>query len=244
MAQSASSGEGRVKVIGGVIVALLVVGIIGAAVIARRDRGSIDGSAALPNTVQADFGVPYPGTPNAGAPVVSIYEDFQCPACGSFESVAGEHIGRMAREGKIALVWYPVAFLDDNPGVRQANRDNDNPDSSKRAMAAFGCAIDQGKTAEFHDAVFASQPEEGRGYSTQDLKALAGPMGLSGEQEKSYVQCIDDETYLPWAKNATLAFRDSGLGGTPTILMNGKDVDVRVAADATQFEALVAEATK
>lgn len=244
MAQSANSGEGRIKVIGGIVVGLLVVGIIGAAVFARRDRASIDGNAALPATVQSDFGVPYPGTPNAGAPVVAIYEDFQCPACGSFESVAGEHIGQMARDGKIALVWYPVAFLDDNPAVRQANRDNDNPDSSKRAMSAFGCAIDQGKAPEFHDAIFAAQPEEGRGYSTDTLKSFAQALGLSGEQESAYTKCIDDEKYLAWARNATLAFRDSGIGGTPTVLINGEEVDPQLVADAKQFEALVAQVTK
>lgn len=244
MAQSANSGEGRIKIVGGLIVGLIVVGIIGAAVIARNDRGKIDAGSALPETVQSDFGVPFPGTPNPGAPVVAIYEDFQCPACGAFEAAAGEHIGQMARDGKIALVWYPVAFLDDNPAVRQANQDNDNLDSSKRAMAAFGCAIDQGKAAQFHDAIFAVQPQEGRGYSTEDLKSLAGPIGLTGDQEQAYSQCIDDKTYLGWAKNATIAFRDSGLGGTPAILMNGTEVDTRIAADAAQFEALVAGATK
>lgn len=244
MTQAANSGDGRVKIIGGLIVGLIVVGIIGSAVLARRDRGSIDGAATLPVTVRSDFGVPYPGTANAGAPVVSLYEDFQCPACGDFEAAAGEHIGRLAREGKISLIWYPVAFLDDNPAVRQANRDNDNPDSSKRAMAAFGCAIDHGKAPQFHDAVFAAQPEEGRGYSTDTLKGLASALGLNAEQSATYVKCIEDEKYLPWAKNATLAFRDSGIGGTPTVLVNGEQVDIRIAADAAQFEQLIAGATK
>lgn len=242
MAQANS--DSRVKVIGGLIVGLIVVGIIGSAVLSRRNQGNVDSDAPLPATVQADFGVPYPGTPNPGAPTVALYEDFQCPACGSFESVAGEHIRTMAQQGKIALVWYPVAFLDDNAAVRQLNRDNDNPDSSKRAMAAWGCAIDQGKTADFHDTVFKAQPEEGVGYSTETLKNFAMNIGLSTEQTAAYTKCIDDETYMGWSRNATIAFRDSGIGGTPTVLVNGEAIDTSLAADPAEFEKIITAATK
>ena len=238
------SGEGRVKIIGGLIVGLIVVGIIGSAVLARRDKAGVDSSAALPPSVQADFGVPFPGTPNAGAPEVSIYEDFQCPACGSLEAVAGENIRQLAESGKIALTWYPVAFLDDNPSVRQANRDNDNPDSSKRAIAAWGCAIDQGKTADFHDALFSVQPEEGRGYSTQTLKGLSAVTGMSQDQATAYEACVDDQTYIGWARNATIAFRNTSIGGTPSVFVNGEQIDNGDVADQAKFAALIDAATK
>lgn len=240
---SADRSDRLVKIVGGAIVVALVAGIVGAALWSRRDRAGYADSAALPLAVRSDYGVPL-GTGASGVPVLEIWEDFQCPACAALERAAGAHIRDLIAAGKVNIIWRPTAFLDDNPTIRQANRDNDAPDSSKRAIAAWGCAIDLGKTEQFHDALFASQPQEGTGYSSAVLKLLGAQLGLTAEEAKTYAACVDSDKYVGWAKNSTLKFRDAGIPGTPTVFLNGKELTLDQVADSTTLDRLIAEATK
>ena len=105
---------------------------------------------------RASFGVPYPGTATPDAPVLEIWEDFQCPACGAVEQNAGgnrRHAGRQRRQ--IQLIWRPTTFLDKRISATTA--------SSARATAAWGCAIDAGKAKEYQDPrLRQTSPSRGR----------------------------------------------------------------------------------
>ncbi len=154
--EEANAGERKrermVRIIGAMTVVVVVFGIIGVALVARNssDTGTVaapsaDPNAPLPATaLPADderaFAVPYPGTTSADAPVLEIWEDFQCPACGAVEAANGAGIESLADAGKIQLIWRPTTFLDRNLGN----------DASARATAAWGCAIDAGKATEYH----------------------------------------------------------------------------------------------
>jgi hypothetical protein len=86
-------------------VLLVVVGIIGLALWAKGNDPSNqpiatvepDPTAPVPKGVfpagdPNEYGVPY-GTAGADAPVLEIWEDFQCPACGALEKANGAGIG-------------------------------------------------------------------------------------------------------------------------------------------------------
>lgn len=239
MASEKDRSDTMVKVIGGVIVLAIVVGIIGAAVWTRRSQSAPVDNAALPTGVLADFGVPY-GAAGADAPLLEVWEDPQCPYCGLLENAIGEHLVSLADAGAIRLIWRPTAFLDDSPAVASANITNGAPDSSRHAIAAWGCAIDQDKTAVFHNRLFANQPQEGAGYPEDVLLDIGVQAGLTGTAYDEFAQCVQDGRYLGWAQNATLAFRDAGVPGTPTVLLNGTEVPLEQVQTPEAVDALLA----
>jgi protein-disulfide isomerase len=240
MDNAAEARDRRVRLIGVGVVVAIVVAILGAALWARG--GSQDyGDATLPEGVRADFGVSH-GEPNEDAPTLEVWADFQCPACGQLEALSGQAMRRLADEGRVHLIWRPTAFLDASPGVRQANRDNGAPESSARAISAWGCAMDAGRGEQFHEGLFQIQPSEGRGYPDAALKDLGQRVGITGSARTAFEACVDEGTYLGWAQNSTLAFRDAGIPGTPTVLLNGREVSLDRAADPRLLEALIDQA--
>lgn len=238
--------ERLVRIIGAVVVVVVVVGIIAVAVIARGNSSSapvaeIDPGAALPAGVLAadsthPFGVTY-GTAAEGAPVLEIWEDFQCPACGAVEQANGEGIAALAESGEVQLIWRPATFLDrvnegGDPSVQA---------SSSRAAAAWGCAIDAGKTREYHDALYANQPAgEGEGWTDEQLLGLAEQAGIAGAELETFTSCVADGTYRGWATNSGIAFGDSGADGTPYGLLDGVPVPTPTLADDALLREFIA----
>jgi len=247
--EQANAGERKrermVRIIGAITVVAVVFGIIGVAVIARNSSDtsavavpSADPNAPLPaGVLPADderaFGVPYPGTASPDAPVLEIWEDFQCPACGAVEMANGAGIESLADAGKIQLVWRPSTFLDRNLGNN----------ASARATAAFGCAIDAGKGKEFHATIFANQPEqEGTGWTDEELIGFGGEVGIAGADLETFTQCVTDGTYLGWAANSTEVFYTSNIPGTPLAKVNGVEIPTEILVDQASLEQLIDEA--
>lgn len=250
---AAQAGEKKreriTRIVGAVVVIVVVLGIIGIAVVAKNSSSDASGGGGT-SSASADPGAPSPagtfptddayayGVPfntAANVPVVEIWEDFQCPACQALEKANGAGIEQLATDGKIQLIWRPTTFLDRNL----------QNDSSVRAAAAWGCAVDAGKTKEYHDAVFANAPAtEGDGFTDAQLLSFASTAGISGAALDTFTSCLDAGTYQPWALNSTQVFYDANIPGTPLVKINGTEVDASIAADPAKFEQAVADATK
>lgn len=254
--ESAQSQERRrermVRIVGAVVVVVVVVGIVAVALLARNSDSSstasgeptVNADAALPAGVLGPdsahpFGVPY-GTASADAPVLEIWEDVQCPACASVEQANGAGIAALAEEGAVQLIWRPATFLD------RVNEGGDPAvaNSSTRGTAAWGCAMDAGKTREFHDALYANHPAtEGDGWTDDQFVALAGEVGITGADLETFTTCVADGTYLDWASSSGATFTASGIGGTPFGLLDGVEVDTPTLADDAALRAFVANPT-
>jgi protein-disulfide isomerase len=235
--------ERTIRIVGGLVVLLVVAGLLAVGFFAGRDDGSgtattapptPDPNAALPAGVSGDnYGVPY-GTgwtspDEAKLPTLEIWEDFQCPACAQVEAASGAQIQALADEGKVKLLYRPATFLDRS--LAADNAANGNPNSSARATSAWGCAVDAGKAGEYHSAVFDILPEEGTGWSDQELIDLGATVGIAGPDLATYTSCVQDGTYLAWSANSNQAFTESGAGGTPTGFLNGVELDGSDLAD-------------
>jgi protein-disulfide isomerase len=245
-AQSAEKRRERlVRIVGGATVVAVMVAIIGVAIFASSNSESTsaggsagivapDPSAPVPATVfgpdsETPFGVPY-GTASADAPVLELWEDFQCPACGALELANGAGIAQLAEEGKVQLVYRPTAFLDTNLGN----------DASHRTIAAWGCAIDEGVLKEFHVQVYANQPvAEGSGWTNDELIGFGANAGLANTSLESFTQCVNDGKYLTWAANATEQFYINQIPGTPSGSLNGEAVGTEILADQAKLTELV-----
>ena len=143
----------------GVVVAIVIAVVV--VVVINSNR--VDTSGANPAGTDDTYGV----VVGDGPVRVDVYEDFQCPACATFEQQGGgEALAELATSGAATVVYYPLSFLDGNLGN----------DSSSRAANASGCAVDEGGTdafVDFHNAVFANQPEEeGTGFTDDQLARL------------------------------------------------------------------------
>jgi protein-disulfide isomerase len=247
--------ERTIRIVGGIVVLLVVGGLIAVGFMAGRDDdGSTsvaaptpDPGAASPAGVSSDtFGVPYgsgwTSADEAKLPTLELWEDFQCPACAAVEAASGDGIKQLADEGTVKLLFRPAIFLD--AGLAQDNLANGNPNSSARATAAFGCAVDAGKTGEYHSGIFDIQPsDEGVGYSEQQLLDLGSTVGIAGDDLTTFTTCVQDGTYLSWAANSQQKFTEAGVGGTPTGYLNGVELNSSQLADIPALTKLIADAT-
>lgn len=206
----------------GALLVVVVVALVGGAWWSTKS-GKTDGQpspdAALPQGVMPAndpyaYGVDATKAV-AGKPVLSIWEDFQCPACGKFEAAYAPTVMELAKSGAARVIWRPTSFLDSNfPG-----------ENSKRAVAAWGCAIDAGKKDEFHQIVFANQPQvEGQGWSNDQLIAFGQQVGIKGDQLVNFQQCVSSGKYTGWSVNSTDAMRSTGVSSTPALYVNGQEL--------------------
>jgi len=176
----------------------------------------------------------------ADAPhTLQVYEDFRCPVCRTFEESAGKAVQQLADSGTYRIEYHLAAFLDDGLGGK----------GSKTALAAAGAALNEGvdKFKQFHDVLYANQPEErvdGFGDVNHVLD-LAGK--VPGLKTEAFTKAVTEGTYRPWARKVAAAFDDSGVRGTPTLLLDGKPLQIFDAkgtpVTAEQYTALVRQAT-
>ena len=234
----------RVRILGGVGILVAIALIIGGALYgSKQNSAAVSGGtvadAKVPAGVNANtdknaWGVPYNTV--SGKPTLAIWEDFQCPSCGQFERSFGAQVTKLADDGKVNLIWRPTTFLDARFAATSPN-----PNSSHRAAMAWGCAIDAGKTKQFHTTVFANQPaNEGDGYTDAQLTQFAQTAGITGDALTKFTACYTAKTYDPWVTNSYQAFQDSGVPGTPTAYLNGTEVPSATLQDMAALEKLIA----
>ncbi|WP_411375580.1 DsbA family protein [Arthrobacter sp. MPF02] len=148
-----------------------------------------------------------------GQPVkVVAYIDFICPVCKRFEDTYNDALTGLRNEGKISLEYRPLGFLDRMSSTNY----------SSRAANAAACVADQApdKYAEYIDVLFTNQPAEGgAGLSDDRLKSLASEIGADINS------CVDDKTFRPYVKYSTQLASNTGITGTPTVFIDGKQWD-------------------
>lgn len=196
-----------------------------------------DPAAALPTGVNGatatDPKSPFAwmhNTFNSNVPTVTVWEDFQCPACAAFERTdAAAWLTEQSTLGTINLQHRPTAFLD------FALRN----DSSVRATAVWGCAIDAGVGDMYRQLVFANQPEtEGTGFTDTALLSGGALAGLTGDDLDAFNACVAADTYITWAGTSS-ASAPKTITGTPTVMINGTVLDLEQAWDAATLQAAV-----
>ncbi|MDQ1651856.1 MAG: hypothetical protein QOI35_1056 [Cryptosporangiaceae bacterium] len=151
---------------------------------------------------------------------LDLYVDYQCPHCKEFEDQAGAQITKWIADGTARVTYHPIAILD-NASTTQY---------STRASAASACAADAGKFAEFTTALFAQQPAEGSaGISDAGLTTIGKSVGAGD----TFAQCVKAGKYRSWTTKLTDLASQKGITGTPTVLVNGKQLDQPTLANLT-----------
>ena len=205
MATSSSGGDKvtRNLVIG--MVALVVV--VGATFSYFGSKGST--TAAIPSSVSKTdgYGIVFNAdVPNI--PTIDVYEDFQCPVCARFEAINGITLEKAIEEKKAKVVYHVLSFLG-TESILAAN--------------ASACAADEVKFLAFHKAFYSNQPAENAGaINATFLKALGASIGITSDK---FAKCVDDGGYYDWVKNVGEAGSKANVNSTPTVFVNGKEID-------------------
>ncbi|MFE5884594.1 MULTISPECIES: DsbA family protein [Streptomyces] len=154
----------------------------------------------------------------ADAPhTVTVYADPRCPYCAKFEASGGTVLAERAAKGELRIEYGIASFLDARTGGT----------ASARAANALRAAAEEGpgKFAAFQAALFASQPadESKDAFTADHLLRIADRVdGLRGD---AFDRAVRDGTHAAWVADAEKAFEDSGVGGTPSVLVDGKALD-------------------
>lgn len=221
-AQKQQGGGANKIVVATVVLVVAIIAVVAGVIWVEQSKQdeALGGGNALPPGV-SELGAGFPAftdaTPVDGAPTLEVYEDFQCPACASFEAALGSTIEDLASSGKVRLVYHVKNFLDDN--LRN--------DSSTRAGNAAFCAADAGKFQEFHNQIFANQPgTEGDGFSDETLTGIATSVGISGDALSTWETCYKAGRYNDYIDSVEQASFEDGVRGTPTVRINGEDIEL------------------
>ncbi|UVE94786.1 DsbA family protein [Dietzia sp. B32] len=163
------------------------------------------------------------------APTVQIWEDYMCPACGSFEAQYGESISEAVEAGDLRVEFHTLNFLNGQSG---------SGEYSTRALAAVQCVAAKDSLPVFFDvknAFFAEQPGEGGGdRSARELASTAEAAGANADT----VECIGNvesnggmDKASDSADNAQKTIREiTDRVSTPTVAYEGEVVEIGNAA--------------
>ncbi|MEV6348996.1 thioredoxin domain-containing protein [Actinoplanes sp. NPDC051851] len=190
-----------------VVLVLVIAGLAGYYTLNSKDKGTL-----VTPSVAVDDGTGF--AVGTGSVVVDVYEDFMCPICNQFESASGSTLKDLATANTITLRYHPVAILD---GA------SNGTEYSTRTAGAAAAAAQEGKFTEFHDVLYANQPEENSdGLTNAKIIELAKSVGLTSD---TFADAVNAGTYKAWATHVTDVFSDRGYTGTPTIVVNGKQLE-------------------
>ncbi|MFG2135103.1 DsbA family protein [Streptomyces sp. NPDC048751] len=150
---------------------------------------------------------------------VHLYEDMRCPFCEEFETTGGgPELQKAVMRRDVKAEYTLASFLDDKLGGS----------GSKKAANALRAALDAGKFAEYHEVLYANQPEEVvDGFTDARLLELADQVdGLRTPAFESAVKTMKHRPFVTAAEHAyEVAGTEARKGpGTPTAVIN----DIRV----------------
>ena len=180
-------------------------------------------AAKIPASVSAErgYGIVF-NEELTGVPVLDIYEDLQCPSCARFEGTQGQYLDSIIEDKKATVVFHTLSFL--------------GPESVIAANAA-ACSADEGKFLALHKMLYQTQPRENSGAWTNEALVVAGES--VGIKSKEYEKCVNNGTYADWVGNVQASAAQSDVNSTPTVFINGKELDRNAYYDPALFIAAV-----
>lgn len=233
VAASRAKARSRARYVdGSVLMVIVLVSIIGIGV--QSGRAKIDNVIPGQNATAAN-GVVFG---KKAAATVDIYEDFGCPNCFDFEQATRTVLEADVRANLAQVRYHPISFLDGS---------SLNEYSTRAANAAL-CVSDVSVEAfvRYHGILFGKdsagaqvQPKEGTaGPGNAKLTALAKQAKLAPTQVTSVSDCVLSGQFKPLVAQLTDKASERGVHGTPTILVNGKELADH--SSATLFAAIAA----
>lgn len=188
--------------------------------------------SAVPSTSTSASANPVPIT--SGQPIVlgsleapttiTLYEDFHCPHCADFEEQFGPVITRAHESGAARVEFYPMAFIDKG---------------SAAAANAMACAAEAGFGQAFYLGLFANHTLH---WSDAQLIDLAAKVS-GAPPSAAFKTCVTSTAHGDWVSSINAVAEKNGVAQTPTMLINGKSVDIENLTLDT-LKAMITNATQ
>ena len=214
MAAPAPSGLKRFYL---VLAAVAVVGVGAMLYVSQKKVVSIPVDAAITVTDTAGFSGYVLGS--ASAPVeVTVYADYQCPACAGFDAVQFPTVKeRLIDAGRVRWRYRDFPLSNIHPQARLAAH-------------AAACADEQGKYWEMHRFIYEAQNDWAfKSDAVGELRKLAKPLGIDMPK---YDACMESAKY---AGRIQASF-DEGMKvkvpSTPTFVIGGRMTSGGIPYDA------------
>ena len=194
-----------------VVVAFLVV-VVAGGITFQAWRTSRSPSAAPSATTSASPVTITNGRPiplgSADAPVrITLYEDFHCPHCADFEEEFGPTITQAQETGAARVELYPMAFIDEG---------------SVTAANAMACAAEAGFGQAYYLGLFANHTLQ---WSDPQLIDLATKV-VGSPPSEAFQTCVKRRAHADFVTSMNAAADQNNVAQTPTMLINGKNVDI------------------
>jgi protein-disulfide isomerase len=208
MAQTKNPAGGKDNFTRNLVIAV-VLGVVLIMLVPTLISKKSNTNAAIPSSVSVEDGYGMVFNKDVkDVPFIEIYEDFQCPACQRFEGITSEYIEDLINTKKAKVAYHMLSFL----GAE-----------SQLAANAAGCAADQGKFLQFHKLLYANQPPENSGaWTSSYFTTLSLGLGIS---DNAYDKCIANNEYKDWVVNVANEGAKRNINSTPTVFINGKEID-------------------
>lgn len=190
-----------------------VVAVVGAFLLFRQSRGGGAAASTLeqvvmtPEQLQRVPGISQ-GSPNAPL-VLMEFADFQCPGCGQFARFSKPLMKEYVDNGTVRFVWYDFPLVQIHKNAVLASR-------------AGRCANEQNQFWAYHDAVFTNQAEWSESEKAADrFIEYAERVGLD---RGAFSECLRSDKYQKEVSESHQFGTVLGVGGTPTLFLNGKKI--------------------
>ncbi|MFE0138310.1 DsbA family protein [Streptomyces sp. NPDC059037] len=222
------------------IVSAAVVGVLALATVAgllasnAGDDKDTSGPVVIPQGANGKDQLALPVGKDSAKSSLTIWEDFRCPACKSFEDAYRTTIHELTDKGQLKVDYHLATLIDGNMGGS----------GSLRAANAAACAQDAGKFTPYHDVLFKNQPAETDDAFAKNSRLLELAGQVDGLDTASFKKCVEDGEHDSWVDKSNKAFQDARLQGTPTVLLDGKNIfaDQKNPLTPAQLKAMVEKA--
>ncbi|ANH91054.1 MULTISPECIES: thioredoxin domain-containing protein [unclassified Streptomyces] len=214
--QKASERRRRTLIVAASVVCVLalatVIGVLAAN--SGKDKSSSAGPVAAPSGAQGKDGLAIPVGKDGARSTLTVWEDFRCPACQAFEAAYRPTVHSLVDSGKLRVEYHLVRLIDGNLGGS----------GSLRAANAAACAQDAGHFPAFHDVLYDNQPKETDDAFADNATLIRLAGKVKGLDTPAFRACVDKGTHDSWVDKSQQAFQSGGFSGTPTVLLNGKNI--------------------
>ncbi|MFJ6567106.1 thioredoxin domain-containing protein [Streptomyces sp. NPDC091292] len=206
----------RGLIVGGAVVGVLalaaVIGVIAANT--GGSKGNTSGPVVAPKGATGKDSLAIPVGQDTAKSTLTIWEDFRCPVCKQFEDMYRSTIHELTGSGKLKVEYHFATLIDGNLGGS----------GSLHGANAAACAQEAGKFTEYHDVLFENQPAETDDAFASNPKLIELAGKVPGLDTDTFKKCVNDGTHNSWVAQSNKAFQAGKFQGTPTILLDGKNV--------------------
>lgn len=167
----------------------------------------------------------------ADAPVTIMdFSDYSCPHCARFASFTGRLIRQnyVGNGGPVRWIHYDYVL-------------GTFPNSVAASIAAR-CAGDQGQYWPMHDLLLARQTRWAMDRDPNGrFREIADDLGLDGGE---FGRCLSEQRHLDRIMAVRMYGEELGVNSTPTLFLNGRELNLATEGDYAVLERLVQQAVR